>query len=49
MIMKIKILNYTIQIIKNRGPYIKRRKWSPPSALEAPEAPDGYRHRWIRV
>ena len=46
--MKIKIFNYTIQITKNRGPYYKKRKWSPPSALEAPEAPDGYRHRWIR-
>ena len=48
MIMKIKIFNYTIRITKNRGPYYKKRKWSPPSALEAPDAPDGYRHRWIR-
>ena len=49
--MKIKILNYTRQIIKNRGPYNKKRrkKWSPPNALEAPQAPDGYRHRWIRA
>ena len=22
--------------------------WKPPSALEAPEAPIGYKHRWIR-
>ena len=22
--------------------------WTPPSALEAPEAPIGYKHRWIR-
>ena len=23
--------------------------WTPPSALDAPPAPDGYRHRWIRT
>ena len=23
--------------------------WTPPSSLDAPKAPDGYRHRWIRV
>ena len=22
--------------------------WKPPSALDAPEAPIGYKHRWIR-
>ena len=22
--------------------------WKPPSTLEAPEAPVGYKHRWIR-
>ena len=22
--------------------------WTPPSSLDAPPAPDGYRHRWIR-
>jgi hypothetical protein len=27
----------------------QRRPWSPPSMLDAPTAPDGYRHRWIRV
>ena len=27
----------------------KRRPWAPPSMLEAPPAPDGYRHRWIRA
>lgn len=25
------------------------RPWAPPSSLDAPPAPDGYRHRWIRV
>ena len=22
--------------------------WTPPSSLDAPPAPDGFRHRWIR-
>ena len=25
-----------------------RRPWQPPSKLDAPPAPDGYKHRWIR-
>ena len=28
----------------------KRRKpWAPPSMLDAPPAPEGYKHRWIRT
>ena len=27
----------------------KPKVWSPPSALDAPPAPDGYRHRWLRT
>ena len=27
----------------------KPKVWTPPSALDAPPAPDGYRHRWLRV
>ena len=23
--------------------------WSPPSSLDAPKAPQGFRHRWIRI
>ena len=26
----------------------KPKVWTPPSSLDAPPAPDGYRHRWIR-
>ena len=26
----------------------RRNDWKPPSALDAPEAPIGYKHRWIR-
>ena len=51
--MKIKIFNYTIRITKNKKWYqrkkYKSKVWSPPSAITAPDAPDGYRHRWIRV
>ena len=27
----------------------RRKPWSPPSALDAPPPPEGYRHRWIRT
>ena len=31
--------------VKNEQPKV----WAPPSSLDAPPAPDGYRHRWIRA
>jgi hypothetical protein len=27
----------------------RTKVWSPPSSLDAPPAPNGYRHRWVRV
>ena len=27
----------------------QKKVWAPPSSLDAPPAPDGYRHRWIRA
>ena len=27
----------------------KRKPWAPPSMLDAPPAPDGFKHRWIRA
>ena len=27
----------------------RKKVWSPPSSLDAPPAPDGYRHRWLRA
>ena len=27
----------------------RRKPWAPPSRLDAPKAPDGYTHRWIRT
>ena len=31
--------------VKNDRPKV----WTPPSSLDAPPAPDGFRHRWIRA
>ncbi len=31
--------------VKNERPKV----WAPPSTLDAPPAPDGYVHRWIRA
>ena len=34
----------------NLGLNLKRPKvWVPPSSLDAPPAPDGFRYRWIRA
>tara|TARA_R100000951_G_scaffold39893_1_gene33671 strand:- start:1659 stop:2144 length:486 start_codon:yes stop_codon:yes gene_type:complete len=32
-----------------RGKDQRRKPWAPPSMLDAPPAPEGYRHRWIRA
>tara|TARA_R100000655_G_scaffold27043_1_gene55370 strand:+ start:311 stop:766 length:456 start_codon:yes stop_codon:yes gene_type:complete len=31
-----------------REKQVRKAHWTPPSTLEAPEAPVGYKHRWIR-
>ena len=28
---------------------IRKQVWTPPSSLDAPPAPDGFHHRWIRA
>ena len=28
---------------------VRKQVWTPPSSLDAPPAPDGYRHRWLRA
>ena len=33
---------------KTREKQAVRKPWAPPSVLDAPPAPDGYTHRWIR-
>ena len=32
-----------------RAKKARRKTWQPPSMLDAPEAPEGYKHRWIRA
>ena len=34
---------------KSRANTQRRKPWTPPSKLEAPEAPAGYQHRWVRT
>lgn len=39
----------TPRAAKNRDTESRRKPWAPPSRLEAPPAPEGYVHRWIRT
>ena len=48
--------NETMEAIKktsraksSRANTARRRPWAPPSKLDAPPAPPGFRHRWIRA
>ena len=34
---------------KTREKTAQRRPWAPPSMLDAPPAPEGFKHRWIRA
>ena len=34
---------------KTREKKAVRKPWAPPSMLDAPPAPDGFKHRWIRA
>ena len=34
---------------QTREKQTRRKPWAPPSRLDAPTPPDGYRHRWIRT
>ena len=39
----------TSRASQTRATQEKPKVWTPPSSLDAPPAPDGYRHRWIRA
>ena len=39
----------TSRVSETRVTDERPKVWTPPSALDAPPAPDGYRHRWIRT
>jgi len=34
---------------ETRSKVERPKVWTPPSSLDAPPAPDGYRHRWLRA
>jgi hypothetical protein len=44
-----KTSNRTTRESESREKTARRRPWSPPSRLDAPPAPYGYKHRWIRA
>ena len=39
----------TSRASQTRAKQEKPKVWTPPSSLDAPPAPDGFRHRWIRA
>ena len=39
----------TSRASQTRAKTTKKTVWTPPSSLDAPPAPDGYHHRWIRA
>ena len=41
--------NRTPRASATREKETRRKPWAPPSRLDAPPAPDGFVHRWIRV
>ena len=42
-------INRTSRANQTREKTAARKPWAPPSMLDAPPAPDGYKHRWIRA
>lgn len=42
-------LNRTPRAAETRTVTARRKPWAPPSKLDAPPAPPGFRHRWIRT
>ena len=41
--------NNTSRASQTRSNTERPKVWTPPSSLDAPPAPDGFRHRWIRA
>jgi len=42
-------MNRTSRANQTRDKQAVRKPWAPPSMLDAPPAPDGFKHRWIRA
>ena len=50
MIMKTKTINkLPSRESETREKLSRRKPWAPPSSLDAPPAPAGFKHRWIRA
>jgi len=47
--MSDKIKNRTSRESEVRNKDLRKKPWTPPSSLDAPPAPAGFCHRWIRV
>ena len=39
----------TSRASQTREKTLRKKVWTPPSYLDTPNAPDGFRHRWVRV
>ena len=42
-------INRASRATQTREKTARRKPWAPPSMLDAPPAPDGFKHRWIRA
>jgi hypothetical protein len=42
-------IDRTARTADTREKAVRRKPWTPPSRLDAPPAPEGYKHRWIRA
>lgn len=47
--MNVPKLNRGSRASESREATARRRSWTPPSRLDAPPAPPGFKHRWIRA
>ena len=41
--------NKTSRASQTRDKKLRKKVWTPPSYLDTPNAPTGFRHRWVRV
>ena len=41
--------NKTSRASQTREKTLRKKVWTPPSYLDTPNAPTGFRHRWVRV
>jgi hypothetical protein len=46
--VKVPTLNRISRGVESRDKDARRKPWAPPSRLDAPPAPPGFKHRWIR-